>query len=179
MTFSSNVYDFFIKRIYFFPNVCPKNPICYNRVIKKKTAPSKKYRRKKETDRGNLRILPYYTVLISKLQLVKNCANEIVQLKKELRQMQSADPLTKAGLKKRENIPQIKALIFEAEEFYKLNRAEVEDWLNTLKAPAVDPKFKEAIEDYYVKNRTLSSVGNDSMRQNFIRDVRNLCHGIH
>lgn len=124
-------------------------------------------------------MLLYYIVFISKLQLLKNCANEIVQLKKELRKMQSADPLTKAGMKKRENIPQIKALILEAEELYNLNRAEVKAWLDTLEDPAVDPEFKKAIEDYYIKNRTLSSVGNDSMRQNFIRDVRNLCHGIH
>lgn len=93
--------------------------------------------------------------------------------------MQSADSLTKAGMEKRENILQIEALILEAEEFYKLNRAEVEDWLNTLKAPAVDPEFKKAMEDYYVKNRTLSFIETNYGEKNLIRKVRNLCHGIH
>lgn len=170
MTFSSNVYIFF-------PTSAPKTPFVIIDLQKRQRG--QKNIGGKKSDRGNLRMLLYYILFISKLQLLKNCANEIVQLKKELRKMQSADPLTKAGMKKRENIPQIKALILEAEEFYKLNRAEVEDWLDTLKEPAVSSEFKKAIIDYYIKNRTLSSVGNDSMRQNFIRDVRNLCHGIH
>ena len=90
---------------------------------------------------------------------------------KKISEAKKVAPLTNAGLRKRNSIPQLEKNLIETKKEYDALKADI---LNNAKYNSMDPELQRACDEYYFNGKKDTDL--DFPGENFIRTVRNYCH---
>ena len=112
-------------------------------------------------------------MLYAKLRSLRSINEEIKYWMEKLQDAQAGDPLTNAGMRKKNKVPKIREKLNECRSAYDKLKVEI---LKDGHYNNMPPHLKEGCKAYYFNSKTEIEAKEISSCESFLRDVRNYCH---